>query len=45
MVVHPFNSNTREAEAGNLYEFEVSLICTASSRLSKMYSEVKVKLR
>lgn len=45
MVMHPFNSNPWEAEAGNLYECEASLIYTASPRLARIYSEVKVKLR
>lgn len=45
MVMHPFNSNTWEAEASNISEFEASLIYIASPRLARMYSEVKVKLR
>jgi hypothetical protein len=45
MVMHPSNSNTWEAEAGDLYEFQTSLIYTTSSRLSRIYCEVTVNLK
>lgn len=33
---HPFNLNTAESEAGELLEFEATLLCTMSSRIAKV---------
>lgn len=45
VAAHTSNSNTWEAEAGDLYEFQTSLIYTTSSRLSRIYCEVTVNLK
>lgn len=53
MVVHPFNPSTWEADAGDICEFEVSLVYRPSSKSDRSYSYLsflkeekpKVKLR
>jgi hypothetical protein len=35
LVVHEFNPRTLEAEAGDICEFEASLVCRMNSRASK----------
>lgn len=53
MVVHPFNPSTWEADAGDLREFEVSLVYRPSPKSDRPYNyfsflkeeKPKVKLR